>query len=288
LSAPRGLAGALIAGGLLGAALTLATGWAIDGLGLLTGDPGPGRAYRAWLSAGGWAWPSVWGAALGIWLAAPRLPSRRANLLARALAVLLALAPLAWHPLVPERVRAPLPATAEGRIRLIRRLSYRSPDEVAQLLPLSRDPDARVRARATLALGVNTIVTDIEHDRPGFPSRHSDHPLRDSLRVRLREALADPDELVRAEAARALLKAPRAFGPHPAAAETLAAMLERRHRRAGPGREAWLALDAAAGSPDPALREAARRFADATPDTALARIARGALDAESPPAVPPP
>lgn len=277
LSAPRNLAGALIAGSLLGAALTLGAGWLLDGLGLLTRDPGPGRAYRSWLSAGGWVWPAVYGAALGAWLAARNLPRRRTRILARALAVLLAVVPIAWHPFVPEPAEAPLPATPQGRIRLIRRLSYRSPAEVARLLPLSRDADAAVRARAALALGVNTIVTDIERDRPAFPSRHEGHPLRDSLRVRLLELLRDADETVRAEAARALWKAPRTFGPHPAAAGTLAAMLLRRGDRPDAGREAWLALDAAAGATDPVLRGAARRFAVTSPDTALARVARDAL-----------
>ena len=279
LSAPRNLAAALIAGGLLGAVLTLAAGWMLDGVGLFTRDPAAGRVYRAWLSAGGWVWPALYGAALGAWLATRRMTGRRDRVLARALALLLALAPLVWHPFVPEQAPAPLPATAEGRIRLIRRLSYRSPAEVARLLPLSRDADPGVRARATLALGVNTIVTDIERDRPAFPSRYAAHPLRDSLRLQLLRALVDPVEMVRAEAARALWKAPRTFGAQPAAAGTLVALLARRADHADGGREAWLALDAAAGAPDSALRRAARRFAAATPDTALARLAREALAA---------
>lgn len=269
----------MIGGGLLGAVLTLGAGWLLDGIGLLTRDPGPGHAYRAWLSAGGWVWPALYGAALGAWLAARRMPQRRDRVLARVLAILLALAPIVWHPFVPEPVRVPLPPGAESRIRLIRRISYRSPAEVAQLLPLSRDADAAVRARAALALGVNTIVTDIERDRPAFPSRYAGHPLRDSLGARLLELLDDPVELVRAEAARALSKAPRTFGPQPAAAGTLAALLSRRADRADAGREAWLALDAAAGAADPALRAAARRFAETSPDTALARLAREALAA---------
>jgi hypothetical protein len=267
----------MLAGALLGGLLTLAAGYAIDGVGLLTRDPGPRHAYRAWLSNGGWVWPALYGAAGAAWLGARRMDPGRGRLLARVLAVLLALAPLAWRPFVPEGVEAPLPATAEGKVRWIRRASYRSPAEVAKLLPLSRDPDPAVRARATLALGVNLIVTDVEHDRPGFPSRHAAHPLRDSLRNRLLEALRDPEELVRAEAARALWKAPRTFGVQPAAAGTLAAILERRVARPEAGREAWLALDAAAGAPDSSLRAAARRFADHSPDTALARTARAAL-----------
>jgi len=188
------------------------------------------------------------------------------------------LAPLAWHPFVPEGVAPPPPATNEGKLRLIRRSSYRSPAELVPILALSRDPDPDVRAHATLALGVNLIVTDIEHDRPAFPSRYAAHPFRDSLRVQLTRALADPVERVRIEAARALWKAPRTFGPQPAAAETIAAVLGRCASREDAGREAWLALDAAAGPPDSLLRAAAERFAALTPDTALARAARTALE----------
>src|SRR5262249_33047310 len=103
------------------------------------------------------------------------------------------------------------------------------------------------------------------------------HPLRDSLRARLRDAMShDPVEAVRAEAARALWKAPVTFGPQPAAAETLSAVLERSLRPGAVERLSWLALDAAAGTPDRGLRAAAARFAQSTTDSDLARAARQA------------
>jgi hypothetical protein len=281
VSSARGLPGALLAGGLLGALLTVVAGYAIDGVGMLTGSATAGHAYRTWLSGGGWVWPSVYGVALASWVSARRMEPGRGRWLALVLAVVLALLPLVWHPFVPEGVEAPLPATAEGRIRVIRSSSYRSPATVARLLPLSRDSDPVVRGRAALALGTNLIVTDIERDRPAFPSRHGGNPLRDSLRVRLLELLDDPNETVRAEAARSLWNGPRTFGPQPAAAETLSAMLDRRALRGDAGREAWLALDAAAGGRDPGLTAAARRFAASSPDTALARVARDAASRPS-------
>src|SRR5258708_7387057 len=67
------------------------------------------------------------------------------------------------------------------------------------------------------------------------PARFATLPLRDSLRLGLCELLVDPAPSVRAEAARALWKAPRAFGPVPAAAESLAAVLDR--ARGGPTAE---------------------------------------------------
>jgi hypothetical protein len=220
----------------------------------------------------------MWGAALGAWTAARAAPSPRARNLRRVLALVLAVLPFVWRPAVPDPAEGTLPPTAAGRIQAVRRFSYRSPETVARLLPLSRDADAAVRARATLALGVNLIVSDIENDRAGFPSRHASHPLRDSLRLRLIDALSDPVEEVRIEAARALWNAPRAFGTQPAAAETLSLLLLRRASLKAPGRLAWLALDAAAGVPDSGLRAAAAVFAASTRDTALARAAHAALD----------
>src|SRR4029077_5495221 len=106
-----------------------------------------------------------------------------------------------------ERDRAP-PRTAEARMRAVLRWSYRTPATVLRIVAMSRDPDAKVREQATLALGVNLIVTDIERATPDRPARYAPSPVRDSLRVRLAEALHDPVEVVRAEAARALWKAP--------------------------------------------------------------------------------
>jgi hypothetical protein len=275
-------AGRIVGGALLGGVISLALGYGLDLAGVLRGDAGWGRGYRVWLAAGGWTWLPLFGAALGAWTAARRMPAGGPRLRTRALALALALLPAVWRAAVPEGGEDAIPDSREGKIRVIRRLSYRSTETVARLLPLSRDADPIVRARATLALGVNRIVTDIEHDRPGFPSRHAAHPLRDSLRLRLLEALRDPEEEVRIEAARALWKAPRTFGAQPSAAETLAHALDRYGARPTPGRLAWLALDAAAGAPDSTLRAATRRFAAATPDTVLARVARGAASGHAP------
>ena len=168
------------------------------------------------------------------------------------------------------------PRSAAAKARSIRRWSFETPASVARILPLSRDPDPRVRELAVLALGVNLVVADLGRATPDAPSAYAVSPLRDSLRGRLLETLRDPVEGVRAEAARALWKAPAAFGTHPEAAETLAAVLDRAERPAAPERLAWLALDAAAGAPHPALKRAAGRFAALTGDTALARAARRA------------
>ena len=158
-------------------------------------------------------------------------------------------------------------------MRAVLRWSYRTPETVSRILPLSRDPDPRVREQAVLALGVNLIVTDIERSSPVRPARYLDEPVRAALGARLRECLRDSVEVVRAEAARALWKAPRTFGVEPAAAETLAAILDRANRPGALERLSWLALDAAAGAPQPALKAAAARFAAATPDSALRRVA---------------
>jgi hypothetical protein len=125
-----------------------------------------------------------------------------------------------------------------------------------------------------LALGVNLVVAGIEHATPERPVPDRFLPVRDSIRVRLIGGLTDPVEAVRAEAARALWKAPLAFGRVPAAADTLAAVLDRALRPDAVERLAWLALDAAAGAPDPGLKAAAARFGAATPDSDLARAAR--------------
>jgi hypothetical protein len=99
----------------------------------------------------------------------------------------------------------------------------------------------------------------------------------------LLEALArDSVESIRAEAARALWKAPRAFGVQPAAAETLAAVLDRAGQEGSLERLTWLALDAAAGPPNASLKAAARRLAARTPDVELSRQAAAAADSAGP------
>ena len=166
------------------------------------------------------------------------------------------------------------PRGSLARMQAIRRATYRSPAKLSEILPYTRDRDPLVREQAALALGKNLVVDSIE--RPGQTSPFAALPLRDSLRIRLLAALTDSVEDVRAEAARALWKAPRAFGTQPAAAETLAAVLDRANRPGAVERLAWLALDAAAGAPEPGLKAAAARFAAATPDSELAEVARRA------------
>ncbi len=158
----------------------------------------------------------------------------------------------------------------------IRRGAYSSLAGVRGILALAADPSALIREQAALALGVNLVVSDIEHAAPGQPSRYQSLGLRDSLREGLLVLLRDSVEAVRAESARALWKAPRTFGPVAAAAETLAAVLDRAGRPGVPERLAWLALDAAAGAPHPGLRAAAARFAATTTDSELRRAARQA------------
>jgi hypothetical protein len=173
-------------------------------------------------------------------------------------------------PRVPRRPRAVAAANA------IRRWSYASVDGVRRVLAMADDPDPLIREQVARTLGVNLVVTDIERATPRRTARDAALGLRDSLRAGLVALLHDRAEPVRVEAARALWKAPRTFGPAPAAAETLAALLDRARRAEVPERLVWVALDAAAGVPDPRLEAAAARFARVTDDTALARAARRA------------
>lgn len=272
------LLGAIIGGGLLGALATIVLGFAVDFAGALAGSAAAGLAYRRVLAAGGWTWLPLYGAAAGLWFTARSAPPATPRLAMRATAILLALLPLVWHPFVPGDPQHALPATPAAKIRAIPRYSYRSLEDVARIVALSRDPDAAVRAHAVQALGVNLVVTDIEHDRPGFPSRYHADPMRDRLRTRLLETLTgDSVEAVRAEAAHALWKAPRTFGAQPTAAESLAAILVRTAGAASPGRPAWLAIDAFTAWPDSTLRAATVRFATVSADTALVGLARRAL-----------
>jgi hypothetical protein len=274
-----GLSGAL--GGLLGAVL----------LGVLRGAAG--AWWASFLRAGGWLAIALAGAGLALHLEIARAgATRRVRPLLGAWAVLLVglgLGVQAWRAVEPDRGvdrRPPPPsgrlATARAKAQAMRRWSYRSPATVAAIVPLARDPDPIVREQAVLALGVNLIVSDVERASPRWPSRYAGLPVRDSLRAALLTALYDSLEAVRAEAARALWKAPRTFGLHPEAAETLAAVLDRATRPRAVERLAWLALDAAAGAPHPRLKAAAARFAEVAPDSELARAARLAASANHP------
>ena len=282
--------GAVLAGALFAAAGAAALGLTLGGL-----APGSETAraaaegVRDFLNGGGWIRLPLWGAAAGAVRALGWAGAARARILCAALALGLiglsaALRPEARGaaPAGPPASRGPGLRGPAAKARAIRRWSYASPDGVRQILALRHDPDALVREQVALALGVNLIVSDLEHAAPGTncatcpPARFAALPLRDSLRLGLRELLGDPAPAVRAEAARALWKAPRAFGPEPDAAESLAAVLTRARRGSAPDvpeRLVWLALDAAAGAPYPALKRAAAGFAAATSDTALRRAA---------------
>jgi len=280
-----------VAGAALAGALAAGTAAAALGLGLeLPGTPaalrGTAAGLRDFLNAGGWVRLPLWGAAFGAlaalgWARAPRVRAAALGLAALALA-LAALPRPDLRDLVPA-ARGPRPAGVAAKSVAIRRGAYASPAGVRDILALRADPSPLIREQVALALGVNLIVSDIEHAPAGRPARFAGLPLRDSLRAGLLELLADSVEAVRAEAARALWKAPRTFGAVPAAAETLAAVLARAGRPEVPERLAWLALDAAAGAPDPALKRAAAEFAAVTADPDLRRAARLAAGAAAAP-----
>lgn len=269
----RSVLASILAGALLAALVMVAAGWLLIAVGRAFGRPDTASSYRAFLGAGAWAWFPMWGAALGALRAALGVGSPGARFGLLGLALALAVLPLVWRPEVSMEREDQAPVTPQAKMRAVLRWSYRSPENVLRILAISRDPDPRVREQAVLALGRNRVVTDIEHSAPLRPATLMDSPVRDSLRVRLQGALEDPLEVVRAEAARALWNAPRTFGPQPAAAETLAAVLDRASRGPVLERLVWLALDAAAGVPDSALKRAAARFAAASPDTTLRRRA---------------
>jgi len=269
------LPAALISGALMAALAMVVAGWLLAAGGRVVGRPALAAPYRALLAAGAWVWFPLWGAALGALRAALGAERLKARLGCLALALILALLPLAWRPEVAPEAGDRWPTTPAAKRRAILRWSYRSTGTVLHIVTLSRDPDPDVREPAVLALGINRVVTGIERDTSRVPAGDARSPVRDSLRARLLECLGDPVEIIRAEAARALWKAPRTFGTERAAAETLAAMLARAASGRGPERLAWLALDAAAGAPDSSLKHAAARFAARTTDPAL-RDAAGA------------
>ncbi|MBI1796002.1 MAG: hypothetical protein HYR74_03010 [Candidatus Eisenbacteria bacterium] len=282
---PRGrLPGAMLAGALLVPLLTLAVA-------ALLALPVFGRLPRFLallftraLAPSGWIGLPLLGAGLGALTTLAWSGSAGATLRRLALAIALMVAGAALvvrTPYFPEARNAP-PRGSRARMDVIRRSTFHSPADVARILPYTRDPDPIVRQQAVLACGVNVIVAGIEGATADHPSPFVGLPLCDSLRTRLEAALHDSVEDVRAEAARALWKAPRTFGREPAAAETLAAVLDRALRPGAVERLTWLALDAAAGAPDARLEAAAAQFAAACPDTELARAARRAVKGVAP------
>jgi hypothetical protein len=278
----RRIAGAMVTGALFAAALEVVVGWALDTLATRGAMPAA-LMYRGFLAAGGWLWVPLWGAAIAGFRAAAWATSTRRCVVTLAIAALLGALPLALRPAVHD-LRSSTPRSPRAKATAILRWSYRSPETVGRILDLSHDRDARVREQAMLALGVNLVVQDIEGANPRRPARFDRHPLRGRIRDRLLAALAeDSVQAVRAEAARALWKSPIAFGRQPAAAETLAAVLDRAALPgAMPERLAWLALDAAVRHGHPDLAASALRFAAATPDSELAEMARLAATANRP------
>jgi HEAT repeats len=278
----RRLIGLALAGGVLGALFTVAVGALSQLVGVVWPAAGIADPVRGWITAGAWLRLPLAGAGLALLRGLPWAHSTGARLaiVTACVATLVLAARIPIGP--PPATTASVPTGARAKSRAILKWSYGSPATVARLVPMSRDPDPRVREQAVLALGVNLIVSDVEHATSERPSRFGGLPVRDSLGARLREVLTgDSVEAVRAEAARALWKAPRTFGTHDAAAETLAAILDRADRPDAVERLAWLALDAAAGAPHPALKAAAARFAATTSDTDLAQAARQAARVDS-------
>ncbi len=249
-------------------------GWTLAAAERLGAPAGATAAYRDWLATGGWLKLPMWGAAIATLVTLPRAVNLPQRLVSGWFLLELGVMPFLLHTQAPPPSAEPAPVTVRERLRAILRWSYHTPGTVARIVTLSRDRDPMVREQAVVALGLNVVVSDIEHASVTRPSRFAASPVRDSLRVRLFECLGEPVERVRAEAARALWNAPLTFGRAPAAAETLAAVLDRAAGSPQPGRVAWLALDAAAGAPAPELQAAAGRFARATPDPELARYAR--------------
>jgi hypothetical protein len=272
------LAGAMLAGAMLAALSAAVAGFLLAAIGRIQGSARATHVFREFLNAGGWLWIALWGAALAALVALPWASRTAQRVATVGIALALAALPLIFRPRVLEIERTEHPRTAREKARAVLRWSFRSPASVERIVSMSRDPDPGVREQAALALGVNLVVADIESS-PLRPSRFAGLAVRDSIGDRLRDLLRnDPDPAVGAQSARALWKAPIAFGRVDAAAETLAAFLDRARDPRSLERLTWLALDAAAGAPHPALRAAAARFAATTSDRELARAARLALE----------
>ena len=208
-SLARRLAAPTLAGALLASLAMVAGGWLLRFAGGVAHAPDAALAYRAFLAAGAWAWFPLWGAAIGALTAAIASDQFATRLACLGVALALALLPFVVRLEVgdsdPDRAR---PQTAQAKMRAVLRWSYRTPATVLRIVDMSRDADPKVREQATLALGINLIVTDIERATPDRPARYAASPVRDSLRERLTEALVDSVEVVRAVKEAVLLKVP--------------------------------------------------------------------------------
>jgi hypothetical protein len=223
------LAVSVLTGALLATLVALTVGFGLAWLGGLLRHPEWAEAFRLFLAGGGWWLLSLWGGAAGAVLAGVRFasPMARAGALLGA-AVLVAL-PLLIKAQFADDSTPRIPASSAGKRSAILRWSYRSLPGLRLTLDLARDPDSTVREQAVIALGRNLVVSDLERADAEHPARFENLPLRGALRDTLIEVLrGDSIEVLRVEAAHALWLAPRAFGPQPEAAETLAAVLSRR------------------------------------------------------------
>ena len=263
-------------GALFGALLMLAGGTLARLIAPAIGRPEAATWLPRFMRDGHWLALPLGAAAVAVatrWADA-RSPASRVGVVAVALLLALAGTFAVVRP-NPEDAR-PL-RTTRDKTRAALRWSYRSPATVMQVVPLARDPDPIVREQAVLALSRNLVVDDIQRAAERRPARYSAaRPVVDSLRQALSFAAHDPVEIVRVVAARGLWNAPRVFGAQPAAAETLAAVLDRSQAPGALERLSWIALDAAAGPADPELKAAAGRFARATADSALRAAAERA------------
>jgi hypothetical protein len=273
----RRLAGTLLAAALFGIAAVATVGFLLGPIAQWTRSPGVSAAFRDYLAAGGWLWIPMWSAAAGALTRFREAPDVRARLLVSAVALGLVLLPAVFRPVVAPEPGARDPVGRAARTRAIRKWAYGNPASVERLLAMRHEPDPVLREQVVLALGVNLVVSDVEHTSVSRPARDADPTLRARLGAALREAMGDSVESIRAEAARGLWRSPVAFGPAPVAAETLAAVLDRATRPAALERLAWLALDASAAQRDTTLRSAVARYAGRTPSPALARAARAVL-----------
>ena len=228
---PSRLIGAMLAGALLVPLLAVALAALIAALRPAPeAEPGFLRVlFTRALSPTGWIGLPVLGAGLGA-LAALGWSGggwRAARTLALAVGLAVLGAFLVTRPPAELPGRGGAPRTARAKSRAILRAAFRSPATLESVLQYTRDPDPVVREQAVLALGVNLVVAGIEGAPEDRPSPYARHRLRDSLEVRLSAALTDPNEAVRAEAARAVESAARVRNPQRC----------RRHtgRGAGPG-----------------------------------------------------